>query len=94
MNKINLNKKSDIFFEVRELRDFANNDNHYSYLGGLEFKFGRKTSQISNETSKITHKIVYIDSDFDGVPDNLDKSGMTFVDVYVMTICHNFLNYY
>jgi OOP family OmpA-OmpF porin len=71
--KINLNKKSDIFFEVRELRDFANNDNHYSYLGGLEFKFGRKTSQISNETSKITHKIVYIDSDFDGVPDNLDK---------------------
>jgi len=25
---------------------------------------------------------------------DLDKSGMTFVDVYVMTICHNFFNYY
>jgi len=71
--KISLNEKSDFFLEARGLRDFANNDNHYSYLGGVEFKFGEKTTKTPKEIPEIKHKIVYIDNDFDGVPDNLDK---------------------
>jgi len=38
--KYHINPKWDIFGEIRALRDFANNDNHFGAMVGLDYKFG------------------------------------------------------
>ena len=61
-----------IFLEARGRRDFHNNDNHYGLIGGLGFDFGGE---------KPVKKVV--DSDGDGVADNLDKCPNTPANVKV-----------
>ena len=58
MIKENLN----LFVEARAIRDFKNNDNHYGILGGIVYNFGTKKEMPKT-----------LDSDRDGVADNLDK---------------------
>ncbi|NPA87608.1 MAG: OmpA family protein [Epsilonproteobacteria bacterium] len=72
--KIGFTKNFDMFVEARGLRDFHNNDNHIGFLGGFEYSFGSEKPQVKQPLPQpIVHKIVYKDSDLDGVPDNLDK---------------------
>jgi len=68
------------FAEIRALRDFHNNDNHYSGLLGLIYNFGAEEPQEKPQPqapAKVTPKPakpdVVVDSDHDGVPDKLDK---------------------
>jgi len=67
--KVEVKQHIDIFAELRGLRDFKNNDNHYSGLFGIEYKFGENKSE--DDTTQATPKP--IDSDNDGVIDSLDK---------------------
>jgi len=63
-------KTLNLFAEARGLRDFHNNDNHWGVIGGLVFNFGGEKpapAKVVEEKPKI------IDTDADGVPDNLDK---------------------
>jgi len=69
--KFSLTKHLQMFLETKGIRDFHNNDNHFGGLFGLIYNF----SPI--KTSKI------IDSDNDGVPDNLDKCPNTPANVKV-----------
>ena len=70
--KFDISRRFDMFVEGRGLRDFHNNDNHYGLLGGFEYKFLHEKP-----------KPVVIDSDNDGVPDNLDKCPNTPAGVKV-----------
>jgi OOP family OmpA-OmpF porin len=77
--KYNLIKNLDLFAEARALRDFGIEKNHLSLLGGLVYNFGGEEPEATpvNEEPKV------IDSDKDGVPDNLDKCPNTPAGVEV-----------
>ena len=49
-----------VFLEARGMRDFHNNDNHYGLIGGVGFDFGGSSQKV-------------VDTDGDGVSDNVDK---------------------
>ena len=79
--RYNITKMFDIFIEAKGLRDFHNNDNHYGILGGIEFNFGGEKPVPVEEPLKPVKKVV--DSDGDGVADNLDKCPNTPAGVKV-----------
>jgi OOP family OmpA-OmpF porin len=67
--KYNLNRKLDLFAEARALRDFGIDKNHIGFLGGIVYNFGSEEP----ESTPVNEEVKVIDSDGDGVPDNLDK---------------------
>jgi len=84
------------FAQTRFLRDFANNDNHKSFLIGVEYKFGQtqplqkvepiqkpKPKPIQKPKPKPIQKPVVLDSDNDGVIDSMDKCPNTPAGVKV-----------
>ena len=73
-----ITKVFNLFAEAKGMRDFHNDDNHFGFLGGIEFNFGGKTEPAqANPVKKV------VDTDKDGVPDNLDKCQNTPVGVKV-----------
>jgi len=76
-----ITKIFDIFAEAKGMRDFHNDDNHFGFLGGIEFNFGGKTEPVPVVTPKPVKKVV--DTDKDGVPDSLDKCPNTPAGVKV-----------
>ena len=83
--RYNITKMFDVFVEARGLRDFHSNDNHYGILGGVEFNFGGEEAahvkEVIEEPIKPVKQVV--DSDGDGVLDNLDKCPNTPAGVKV-----------
>ena len=80
--KYKIYKNLSFFVEAKETRDYGIYKNNYAFLGGLSYDFGGKsalknenvTSQPQNiEKPKKIEKPKIIDSDNDGVPDNIDK---------------------
>ncbi len=73
-----ITKVFNLFAEAKGMRDFHNNDNHFGFLGGIEFNFGGKTEPTqANPVKKV------VDTDKDGIPDSLDKCPNTPVGVKV-----------
>ncbi len=79
--KYNITETFDVFVEARGMRDFHNNDNHYGLIGGIGFNFGGEKPAPAPEPVKPVKKAV--DSDGDGVADNLDKCPNTPAGVKV-----------
>ena len=81
--KYDFTEKIDGFIEAKGMRDFHNNDNHYGFLVGIVFNFdNEKTTPVLKEpVKKAVEKV--IDSDKDGIPDNLDKCPKTLLGVKV-----------
>jgi len=77
--KYMLNENLNLFGELRGLRDFGNNDNHFSGLLGLAYEFGEtsKPAPVVKPQPK--------DSDNDGVVDSKDKCPNTPAGVKVDT---------
>jgi len=73
--KYGINKSINAFLEIRGLRDFGNNDNHFGAIVGLSFQFGAEKEE--------TPKKVVLDSDKDGVNDENDKCANTPANVKV-----------
>ena len=75
--KYMLNENLNLFGELRGLRDFGNNDNHFSGLLGLAYEFGEtsKPAPVVKPQPK--------DSDNDGVVDSKDKCPNTPAGVKV-----------
>ncbi|GAX87740.1 OmpA-OmpF porin, OOP family [Lebetimonas natsushimae] len=78
--KYNVIKNLDLFVETRALRDFGIEKNHLSLLGGLVYNFG---GEEEPEAAPLKEEPKVIDSDEDGVSDNLDKCPNTPVGVKV-----------
>jgi OOP family OmpA-OmpF porin len=76
--KYALTKKINIFLEARVLRNFSMNDNHYGAIAGINYEFGE-----NKEVAKSKPKVV--DSDYDGIDDNMDKCPNTPAGVKVDT---------
>lgn len=66
--KYPINDKFGAFAELRGLRDFGNNDNHYGLIFGIVYNFGAEQKVVKQEPVK---KV--LDSDGDGVVDSMDK---------------------
>ena len=85
--KYGINKNINAFLEVRGLRDFGNNDNHFGAIIGLSFQFGiqepKKVIVEEKEPKKVEKREVILDSDNDGVNDNNDKCANTPANVKV-----------
>jgi len=95
--KYNFNEKYAAFLEARALRDFGNNDNHYSALVGMNYKFGFAPKDSDNdgvidsndkcpntaEGISVDASGCALDSDNDGVIDNNDKCPATPAGVKV-----------
>jgi len=85
--KYGINKNINAFLEVRGLRDFGNNDNHFGAIIGLSFQFGneepKKVIVEEKEPKKVEKRVVILDSDNDGVNDNNDKCVNTPANVKV-----------
>ncbi len=80
--KFYISSKWDAFVELRALRDFHNNDNHYGWLAGFAYKFGEaKPMPVVAPKPAPAPKVT--DSDGDGVPDNMDKCPNTPAGVSV-----------
>jgi OOP family OmpA-OmpF porin len=79
--KYEISSKWDAFAEVRGLRDFDNNDNHYGVLIGAAYKFGKSAPKV--EEKPTPKPVAVIDSDKDGVSDAMDKCPNTPVGVKV-----------
>ncbi|GAB6074479.1 OmpA family protein [Nautilia lithotrophica] len=62
-----INSNFNTFLELRGLRDFGNNDNHYGAILGINYKFGEEKKIVMPEVKKV------LDSDNDGIADELDK---------------------
>jgi len=58
--KYPLTNKFNLFGEARALRNFHLNDNHYGVIAGINYEFGENKPKI-------------VDSDNDGIDDNMDK---------------------
>jgi len=73
------------FAELRGLRDFGNNDNHYGFLLGFLYNFGGDDEAVTEdtETPQPTATAVAVDSDNDGVVDTEDKCPNTLAGVKV-----------
>jgi OOP family OmpA-OmpF porin len=98
-SKFKLSKNLQWFAEIRGLRDFRNDDNHYSGLLGIVYNFGGNNNenvvqpqpQPAPQPVKPVQEVkpvpkpkpVVIDSDHDGVPDNIDKCPNTPAGVKV-----------
>lgn len=79
-----ISSKWDAFAEIRGLRDFDNNDNHYGFLIGAVYKIGKNESKVNNpEPSPQPKPVIVIDSDHDGVSDANDKCPNTPMGVKV-----------
>jgi len=65
--KYDINENINTFAELRGLRDFGNNDNHYGFLVGLAYNFGGEKAVVQKPVKK------EIDSDNDGIVDSMDK---------------------
>ncbi|WP_456479813.1 OmpA family protein [Nautilia sp.] len=63
----NINKNLNAFLECRGLRDFGNNDNHYGFIFGISYSFGKKTSFQKRAS------FTFSDTDGDGVNDKSDR---------------------
>ena len=72
-----ISSKWDAFAELRGLRDFGNNDNHYGILFGAVYKFGK------TEPKAQPQPVAVIDSDNDGVADTKDFCPNTPANVKV-----------
>ncbi len=84
--KYAINNTLGAFVQTRFLRDFSNNDNHRSFLVGVEYKFGQTQSLQKVESvqqPKPIQKPVVVDSDNDGVVDSMDKCPNTPAGVKV-----------
>jgi len=79
--KYDITDMFNVFVEARGMRDFHNNDNHYGLIGGIGFDFGGEKPAPAPEPVKPVKKVV--DSDNDGVADNLDKCPNTPAGVSV-----------
>jgi len=79
-----ISSKWDAFAEIRGLRDFDNNDNHYGFLIGAVYKIGKSEPKVNNPEPKPQPKpVIVIDSDHDGVSDANDKCPNTPMGVKV-----------
>jgi len=71
--KYPFNENIKTFIELRGLRDFSNNDNHYGFIIGLTYGFGAAEttdSAVENVKEEVKKSV---DSDGDGVIDAMDK---------------------
>ena len=82
--KYKFTQQFDGFVEAKGMRDFHNNDNHFGFLIGVVFNFDneKRVPVVEIEPMKKAVKKV-IDSDNDGVVDNLDKCPNTIKGVKV-----------
>jgi OOP family OmpA-OmpF porin len=69
--KYPINEKLNTFLEMRGLRDFGNNDNHYGFILGLTYKFGNEKTAVAKPVT--VEPVKPKDSDNDGIIDELDK---------------------
>ena len=76
-----ISSKWDAFVELRGLRDFGNDDNHYGALFGFAYKCGT-TQKVAPAPVPVT-KPAPKDSDGDGVVDSMDKCPNTPAGVKV-----------
>jgi len=84
--KAKINEKFNAFLELRGLRDFSNNDNHFGAIVGITFSFGSNAETVkTKEEPKPVVKVAPKDSDNDGVIDANDKCPNTPADVKVNT---------
>ncbi|WP_457561278.1 OmpA family protein [Caminibacter sp.] len=83
--KFYISSKWDAFAEVRALRDFRDNDNHFGWLAGFVYKFsvGNSENETMPKVVQKPEKPKVVDSDHDGVPDNLDKCPNTPIGIKV-----------
>ena len=95
--KYNIDEKWAAFLEARALRAFGNNDNHYSAILGVNYKFGFAPKDSDNDGVidnndkcpttpagvSVDASGCALDSDNDGVVDYLDKCPNTPTDVKV-----------
>ena len=95
--KIFMTKTFGFFAEARALRDFRDDDNHLGFLGGVIINFGNNQNEIQPQPQPAPQPVkpvqevkpapkpkpVVIDSDHDGVPDNIDKCPNTPAGVKV-----------
>jgi len=80
--KAKINEKFNAFLELRGLRDFGNNDNHFGAIIGINYLFG--TQEETKETKEPAPvKVAPKDSDNDGVIDANDKCANTPAGVKV-----------
>ena len=69
--KYPINDKLNTFLEMRGLRDFGNNDNHYGFILGITYKFGNEKTAVAKPAT--VEPVKPKDSDNDGIIDELDK---------------------
>ena len=95
--KYEINEQLNAFAEIRALRDFGNNDNHFGGLVGVSYNFGQTIPDSDNDGIndnldkcpntpdgvKVDANGCPIDSDNDGVADYLDKCPNTPAGVKV-----------
>jgi len=67
--KYPLSDKIKTFLEFRGLRDFHNNDNHFGVIAGFALGFGN----TSKPAAPVSQTETVVDSDNDGIVDNIDK---------------------
>jgi OOP family OmpA-OmpF porin len=65
-----INSNINAFAELRGLRDFGNDDNHYGVIFGISYSFGKE--KVSKQEIKQRIKNI-TDTDGDGVAENMDK---------------------
>ena len=82
--KYKINEKLKAFAELRALRAFDNNDNHFGGLIGISYKFGENSENSTDTKNNVTKEVKSIvDSDKDGVANYLDKCPNTPAGVKV-----------
>jgi len=78
-----ISSKWDAFVELRGLRDFGNNDNHYGALIGFTYKCGTTQKAAPVPAPMPVEKPAPKDSDGDGVVDSMDSCPNTPAGVKV-----------
>ncbi|QCT95308.1 OmpA family protein [Caminibacter mediatlanticus TB-2] len=78
-----ISSKWDAFVELRGLRDFGNNDNHYGALIGFTYKCGTTQKAAPVPAPMPVEKPAPKDSDGDGVVDSMDNCPNTPAGVKV-----------